>query len=51
MLWNTKSELCINIDAAKRTLNEQFDIYLSTKNIRETTKAEYRIRWEGHGAF
>lgn len=38
----------INLDAAKRTLNEQFEIYLATKNIRDTTLAEYRIRWRAH---
>lgn len=38
----------INFDAGKRTLNEQFEIYLQIKNIRETTKLQYRGRWDAH---
>lgn len=38
----------IDIDAGKRTLNEQFEIYLAYKNIKETTKLQYRGRWNAH---
>lgn len=38
----------IDLDAAKRTLNEQFEIYLAAKNIKEVTKTEYRNRWKAH---
>ncbi|MBO5144883.1 MAG: site-specific integrase [Lachnospiraceae bacterium] len=35
----------IDINTAKRTLNEQFAIYLATKEIRNTTKADYMSLW------
>lgn len=38
----------IDIEAGKRTLNEQFEIYLAFKNIKETTKLQYRGRWNAH---
>lgn len=35
----------IDISAANRTLNEQFDLYLSTKDIRQSSLAHYREYW------
>lgn len=35
----------IDLSAAKRTLNEQFAIYLATKEIRESTRAHYVELW------
>jgi integrase len=38
----------IDVDAAKRTLNEQFERYMKTKEVRESTRANYRLNWNTH---
>jgi integrase len=38
----------IDVDAGKRTLNEQFERYMKTKDIRESTRANYTINWNTH---
>lgn len=35
----------INIAALNRTLNEQFEIYIRTKNIKAATKTDYQDKW------
>lgn len=36
----------IDTSAANRTLNEQFELYLSTKDIRQSSYANYRELWD-----
>lgn len=38
----------IDSDTAQRTLNEQFELYLGTKKIKETTKIDYISKWNTH---
>jgi integrase len=38
----------IDVDAGKRTLNEQFERYMMTKDIKESSKAFYRQLWEAN---
>lgn len=40
----------IDTEAANRTLNEQFEIYMSTKNLKKTTETEYWNKWRRHVA-
>ena len=38
-------ENCINISETSRTLNEQFEKYMNTRKLKETTKTNYRYQW------
>ena len=38
----------IDLEAAERTLNEQFDLYMRTKNIKLTTRQHYTYHWNLH---
>jgi integrase len=35
----------IDVDAGKRTLNEQFERYMSTKDIKQSTRSKYNTYW------
>ena len=39
-------ENCINISETSRTLNEQFEKYMNTRKLKETTKTNYRYQWD-----
>jgi integrase len=38
----------IDVDAGKRTLNEQFERYMKTKDIKESTRANYKFCWDAY---
>jgi integrase len=38
----------IDVDAGKRTLNEQFERYMKTKDIKESTRANYNNYWKSN---
>ena len=38
----------IDITALDRTLNEQFEIYIRTKNIKAATRTDYQDKWKKH---